>query len=143
MNMLGIIVTGHGNFATGVGSDIELVAGKQEKFKMIDFTKGMTSEELHKKFLTAIEELEVDDGVVFLTDLAGGTPFNQAAMIKSNDENIGVIAGVNAPLIMEGLFNRNVSIEKFVENSIQNGKNGIVSFQRKQMPNTAIINEGI
>ena len=141
--MLGIILTGHGNFATGVGSDIELVAGPQEKFKTIDFVKGMTSEELHDKFISAMDEFNADEGIVFLTDLAGGTPFNQAAMIKADNENIGVIAGVNAPLIMEGLFNREGSVEEFVNNSLENGKNGITKFQMKKKQEPENNSEGI
>ncbi|GKQ43261.1 PTS N-acetylgalactosamine IIA component [Companilactobacillus sp. RD055328] len=141
--MLGIILTGHGNFATGVGSDIELVAGPQEKFKTIDFAKGMTSEELYEAFISAMEELNADEGIVFLTDLAGGTPFNQAAMIKADNDNIGVIAGVNAPLIMEGLFNREMSVDQFVESSIENGKNGITKFQMKKKQEATNNDEGI
>lgn len=35
--MLGIILTGHGHFATGLQSSIELIAGEQEKFIAINF----------------------------------------------------------------------------------------------------------
>lgn len=140
--MLGIIITGHGNFATGLGSDIELVAGKQEKLELIDFEKGMSSEQLNKKFLETIEKLDADQGIVFLTDLAGGTPFNQAAMIKADNENIGVIAGVNAPLILESLFNRETSVKEFIESAIQIGKNSIVPFKIKTKANN-IDSEGI
>lgn len=129
--MLGIIITGHGNFATGLGSDIELVAGKQAKLELIDFEKGMSSEQLNKKYLETIEKLDADQGIIFLTDLAGGTPFNQAAMIKANNENIGVIAGVNAPLILESLFNRETSVKEFIESAIQIGRNSIVPFEIK------------
>ena len=36
--MIGIIVTGHGNFATGVLSAAKLIAGTPEKLIGIDFT---------------------------------------------------------------------------------------------------------
>ena len=35
--LIGIIVTGHGNFASGLASSIEVIAGKQDKFEAIDF----------------------------------------------------------------------------------------------------------
>ena len=31
--MIGILVTGHGNFATGITSSLELIAGKQENYQ--------------------------------------------------------------------------------------------------------------
>lgn len=141
--MLGIIVTGHGKFASGIGSGIELIAGPQKKFKLIDFDTGMSPEILHQLFIKAIDELNIDDGIIFLTDLAGGTPFNQAAMIKANNKNVGVIAGVNSPLIIEGLFNREVTVDQFIENSLQSGKSGIVNFEMKQKSKVSNSNERI
>lgn len=141
--MLGIIVTGHGKFASGIGSGIELIAGPQKKFKLIDFVAGMSSESLHQLFIEAMDELNMDDGIIFLTDLAGGTPFNQASMIKANNKNIGVIAGVNSPLIIEGLFNRDTTVEQFINNSMQNGKTGIVNFEMKERAKVSNNNERI
>ena len=40
--LIGIIVTGHGNFASGLASSIEVIAGKQDKFEAIDFPIGGT-----------------------------------------------------------------------------------------------------
>lgn len=141
--MLGIIVTGHGKFASGIGSGIELIAGPQKKFKLIDFVAGMSSESLHQLFIEAMDELNMDDGIIFLTDLAGGTPFNQASMIKANNKNIGVIAGVNSPLIIEGLFNRDTTVEQFINNSLKNGKTGIVNFEMKERAKVSNNNERI
>ena len=44
--MTGIIITGHGHFPTGLLSAVSLVAGKPEKVEAVDFTEGMSSEEL-------------------------------------------------------------------------------------------------
>lgn len=74
--MIGIIVTGHGNFASGLASSIEVIAGKQDKFEAIDFPIGSTNTELAKQLQEAVDRLNCSD-IIFCTDIAGGTPFNQ------------------------------------------------------------------
>ena len=44
--MVGIIVSGHGNFASGLLSTLKLIAGEQENVIGIDFIDGQGSAEL-------------------------------------------------------------------------------------------------
>ena len=37
--MIGLIVTGHGNFGSGLTSSLNLIAGEQENYQYVDFTK--------------------------------------------------------------------------------------------------------
>ena len=46
--MIGIILTGHGNFATGMMSSVKLIAGTPEHFKAVDFPEGDSTENLAK-----------------------------------------------------------------------------------------------
>ncbi|MGL4562663.1 MAG: PTS fructose transporter subunit IIA [Brevinema sp.] len=100
--MASIIITGHGNFATGIKSMLDLVIGETENTYFIDFTEDLSSEDLKDKF---VEIYEREHGqVLFLCDIAGGTPFNQAAMLMySQHKSYGVIGGINIPLIMHVL----------------------------------------
>ena len=41
--MTGIVVAGHGSYADGILSAIELVAGKPQEIKGVNFTKGQES----------------------------------------------------------------------------------------------------
>ena len=50
MKNIQTIITGHGKYATGIRSAIELLAGPQESFKYIDFSEGMSEEDLAKEF---------------------------------------------------------------------------------------------
>ena len=52
--MTGIIVTGHGNYPSGLLSAIELVAGNQEALKAVDFVKGMSTQELEEQLAEAV-----------------------------------------------------------------------------------------
>ena len=79
--MTGIIITGHGHFPTGLLSAVSLVAGKPEKVEAVDFTEGMSSEELKGQLREAAGRLDEKE-ILILADLTGGTPFNMAAAVK-------------------------------------------------------------
>ena len=48
--MIGIIVAGHGNFASGITSMLELVVGKPENYEYIDFLQGESQEALEDDY---------------------------------------------------------------------------------------------
>ena len=94
--MTGIIITGHGHFPTGLLSAVSLVAGKPEKVEAVDFTEGMSSEELKGQLKEAADRLEEQE-ILILADLTGGTPFNMAAAVKmeETEKHFAVVSGVN------------------------------------------------
>ncbi|WP_332237383.1 PTS galactosamine/N-acetylgalactosamine transporter subunit IIA [Sporolactobacillus sp. KGMB 08714] len=129
--MIGIVLTGHGNFASGIYSTIQLLGGEQEKFVPIDFTKGMTADELHQKFETAIQRMDSSEGIIFFTDIPGGTPFNQAAASKFKHQNIEILSGTNIPMLMEIVFQRSLNMERFIKVAVTAGQDGIVRFHQR------------
>lgn len=103
--MIGIIVTGHGHFATGLLSSIEVIAGKQEYIEAIDFHANSSNTELANSLEEAIGRLNCSD-ILFCTDIAGGTPFNQSVILSTRMPNSKVISGTNVPVLLEALFSR-------------------------------------
>ncbi|KRL00937.1 multidrug transporter [Liquorilactobacillus capillatus] len=102
-----IIVTGHGNFATGIESTVKLLAGSIKNVTYIDFTAEMTEEELATNFTSILKK---DPNIVFFCDLVGGTPYKQAVLEKEN-HNIAVVGGCNIGSLLEvGLQNDLTSV---------------------------------
>ena len=79
--MVGVLVTGHGNFATGLKTSVELIAGASDYFKYVDFP-GDSTEKLAADQHKALDELKDCDGVLVLADLVGGSPFKSAVECK-------------------------------------------------------------
>ena len=121
--MTGIIITGHGHFPTGLLSAVSLVAGKPEKVEAVDFTEGMSSEELKGQLKEAADRLEEQE-ILILADLTGGTPFNMAAAFA-------VVSGVNMPALVEGVFSRVMygSLEELAAGVMKAGKEGLCSLE--------------
>lgn len=73
-----IVLVGHGHFATGIYSSLQLIAGNQENVEAIDFVEGMPADELKQKILLAISN---EEEVLILSDLLGGSPFKVSSTI--------------------------------------------------------------
>ncbi len=129
--MIGFLLTGHGEFAPGLASALELVAGKQEAFKVVPFDVEKAAE--YPELLhTEIEQLrEQTDAVLVFVDLLGGTPFNQAMINTQSIGDVNVVAGTNLPMLIETLFTRNsdasATLDSLTECAIAAGQNGVAT----------------
>lgn len=93
-----IVVTGHGEFAAGIKSTVELLLGPIEEIKYVNFTAGTTESELDNKFKAIL----ADGGkTVFFCDLFGGTPFKRAVVVSDGNSNAAVVAGCNIGALIE------------------------------------------
>ncbi|AUJ29449.1 PTS sugar transporter subunit IIA [Liquorilactobacillus hordei] len=133
-----IIVTGHGNFGTGIESTVKLLAGSIPDVRYIDFSANMNEQELANKFE---ELLQVDPKAVFFCDLIGGTPYKQAVYKKENYE-VAVIAGCNVGSLLEVGLQNNLKdatdVHVIAQSLVEAAKNGIQEFGVRK---TQIIDE--
>lgn len=108
--MIGLIVATHGNFASGIISSVNLIAGEQNDLIGVNFVEGQSSEELKQNLEKAISDISCDE-ILILTDLMGGTPFNISSTIITSTDNkkIKVVSGMNLPMLMEAVFSREQS----------------------------------
>lgn len=130
--MTGIVVAGHGNFASGLTSMLELVVGKQENYEYIDFLQGESQESLEEKFREKLNALRDCEKVAVMTDIAGGSPFKTAVMYAMSEGRLNVIAGTNVPMLVELIFGRIDchDFEVLIENAMEAGKQQITRFQK-------------
>ena len=79
--MIGLIVTGHGHFATGLTTSLNLIAGDAKEYVAVDFEATDSTDDLAKKLTDAMDSLKDCEGIIVLSDLAGGSPFKTAVEI--------------------------------------------------------------
>ncbi|ROR21764.1 PTS system N-acetylgalactosamine-specific IIA component [Mobilisporobacter senegalensis] len=142
--MIGIIVAGHGNFASGNLSSARLILGVQEKVIDVDFLEEDSTDTLKEKLINAIEQL--GEEVVILTDLAGGSPYNNAVVLKKELTNckIEVIAGTNLAMIITAMLDREgCMVEDMAENVVQAGMDGISVFHFSNSIQEVVDEDGI
>lgn len=117
--MVGIIITGHGNFAKALLESSEMIFGHQKNVFAVTLSPNEGPDDLRKKLFEAIDSMNDVSEIIFLVDLRGGTPFNQASSIVRENEKFSLIAGVNLPMVIEALsvydtFDKSVDVLKDV-----------------------------
>ncbi|HEM3601019.1 PTS sugar transporter subunit IIA [Streptococcus suis] len=124
--MIKVIVVAHGQFASGILTSLKLIAGEVENIEAIDFSEGMSAQELKARIKAAIlGEREV----LILTDLLGGTPFKVSVELatEQKEQNVVVLSGLNLAMILEANFSRLTDdLEQLVGKLITTSKDGIV-----------------
>ncbi len=104
--MVGCILTGHGEFALGLASAVEMIAGPQDSFTPITFTDQEAASfpvRLREQIESYVEE---QGSCLVFCDILGGSPFNQAMMIASEIPEVEVIGGTNLGMLLEILCSR-------------------------------------
>jgi PTS system N-acetylgalactosamine-specific IIA component len=125
-----IILSGHGNFATGIQSSIEFLAGRNEDIYYIDFLVNDTEVLLKEKFNSILDK-NTESQVLFICDILGGTPFKTAAEIANENEAIEVVAGCNVGSIIQTLLEKDsISIGRLADNIINLSRRSTIRFKK-------------
>lgn len=104
--MVGIIIASHGEFAAGIKQSGSMIFGEQEKVESVVFMPSEGPEDLQRKLQEAIEKVDSEE-ILFLVDLWGGSPFNQAnKLFEEAPEHRAIVAGLNLPMLIEAYASR-------------------------------------
>ncbi|GAB2667144.1 PTS sugar transporter subunit IIA [Vibrio panuliri] len=104
--MIGIIVTGHIHFASGMKSAVEAIVGQQQDIEYIDFIEGTSREDLEALLIEAYQKVDQGDGVLFCTDVPSGTPFQVSAQICTDRKPSAALTGSNISILTEAAMER-------------------------------------
>ena len=131
--MIGLIVTGHGNFATGLTSSLKLIAGEPKDYVAVDFLEEYSVDDLERELTKALDELKDCDGILVLSDLGGGSPFKTAVMCGYPRGNVEVIAGTNLPMLIEVNMGRQFveELDTLTNMALNTGKDQVVRYEFK------------
>ena len=99
--MVGIIIASHGEFAAGIKQSGSMIFGEQEKVESVVFMPSEGPDDLQRKLQEAIAKVDSEE-ILFLVDLWGGSPFNQAnKLFEEAPEHRAIVAGLNLPMLIE------------------------------------------
>jgi mannose PTS system EIIAB component len=105
--MVGIILASHGDFADGILQSGEMIFGEQENVKAVVLMPSEGPDDIKAKMKEAIASFDNQDEVLFLVDLWGGTPFNQAnGLLEEHRNKWAIVAGLNLPMLIEAFASR-------------------------------------
>lgn len=123
--MIGLIIVTHCDLGKEFLSAAEFIVGRVEKADVVSITQTSDSEKVRKTIEKKISELDSGEGVIILTDMFGGTPSN-ISLSFLNEEMVEVITGVNLPMVLAIVQNRNgVKLAALAKKAQQAAKQGI------------------
>lgn len=136
---IAIVIGTHGWAAEQLLKTAEMLLGEQENVGWIDFVPGENAETLIEKYTAQLSKLDTRQGVLFLVDTWGGSPFNAASRIVVDKEHQEVIAGVNIPMLVETLMARddNPSFDELVALAVETGREGVKALKAKPVEKAA------
>ena len=86
----------------------------------MDANNNIMIEDIEKK----LEQLDIEEGVLFITDIYGSTPSNIAQKM-ADKHHADLISGVNLPMIIRLLNYRNETVESLIQKTLDGAKKGI------------------
>ncbi|HPX32548.1 MAG TPA: PTS sugar transporter subunit IIA [Erysipelotrichaceae bacterium] len=115
--MVSIIVLGHGSFASGIKSALELIMGKQDNLYAIDYNENLDMHKLKDKLVEILNTFDQNQEIIIACDLFHGTPFNISMQLAFENEKIKLIYGINLNVLIEIMnqimfIQNNIDIEK-------------------------------
>lgn len=116
-----------------------MIFGEQQNVEACCLMPSMGPDDIRKQMEDAIKTFDDPEQVLFLIDLWGGTPFNQAsALIKGHEDTWAIITGMNLPMLIETYAAR-FSMENAHEIATKVapiGQEGIKTLPESLMPET-------
>ncbi len=105
--MVGIILASHGDFAKGILQSGAMIFGEQENVAACVLEPSEGPDDIKAKMQEAVNSFDDQEEVLFLVDLWGGTPFNQAnSLLEDHKDKWAIVSGMNLPMVIEAYASR-------------------------------------
>ena len=127
--MVGLLVITHNNVGGALFDAAISVLGECPlPFEILPISQNCDPEERYQKALTYIEKLNLEEGVLVLTDMYGSTPSNIAT--KLAQDNVTVITGINLPMLVRVMNYPTLPLEKLANKAVSAGQTGVITVEK-------------
>ena len=106
--MVSIVLASHGGCASGVLDAASMVFGDLDGIEAVSLKPGESPEDFSARLRKAAAMADSEQ-VLFLVDLWGGTPFNQACVLLEEHSDWAIVTGLNLPMLIEASLARQAS----------------------------------
>ncbi len=118
-----LVITGHGHYASGVKSALELIIGPKDNVLVFDFLKEESEEQFSLKF----KDLDKNNNYLFACDLMGGTPYKVVSRLDLNKE---ILIGTNLGGMLDTVLKIDkLSLSELADNLKQTSLKSVVNIK--------------
>jgi len=134
--MIGGILFTHGHIGQELLRTAETIIGGQDHIVALS-NEGCSATLMKEALTEALERENFRDGVLIMVDLARGSCWVAAERIQQEGDNIGLISGVNLPMLLRFLYKRELlPLPELVENMCRGGIEGVEVAHARSDPST-------
>lgn len=126
---MNLIVASHGTLCEGLADAFHMLASSETPITTVSLN-DTGIDDFRKRLVAEVEKSKSTAKTLILTDLYGGTPFNESfALYLADPENLRVVAGVNFPMLVEAGMAAQDSdnLDEIVSIAVQAGTAGVVA----------------
>lgn len=131
MNQVAVIVASHGEFAKYALESAEMIVGKQENYGVLTVSMDSNLADSEKEMTYELSKLDRSAGTVILVDIFGGTPSNISGRIVLTEEDVLVISGLNMPMLIDLLSNRERNLTEIAQSLANTYQEGFTNITEK------------
>jgi len=134
--MIHILVLAHGNLANELVKSAEMIIGSVPEVYSIGLDPSENLEHYEGRIRKVIEGTASDEergGVIIFADMFGGSCANVASKIVMEHEidNSAVITGVNLPMLLDTIINRDVlAFDAVKQKALDAGSRSIIDMSK-------------
>ena len=121
---VGIVIVTHVDYGAALLRAAEHILGPAQDCTSIQVDINYDVSETVNRLKEAVSLLDTGKGVLVLTDMFGGTPTNLSLSLMSSG-NIEVLTGVNLPMLLKVMGNRDKNLKELSEIACVAGCDGI------------------
>lgn len=126
--MLGLVIVTHGKLSSELLETVKLIMGEQKEVDTITLDANDSLDNLKEKVKKTVLRYRAN-GCIVLTDVLGGSPTNVCVDFLPEDW-VRIICGVNLPMVISALQNRQNDDLAVVSKKIREGASkGIVDLK--------------
>ncbi len=123
--MIGILLVAHGEIGAALYNSASKILGKEpEDIGYISINSNDDINHYEKIIQEKLINLDGGEGVLVMSDMYGATPTNILKKLNQS-KKFDVIAGLNLPMLMQALTNRDIPLDDLINNCIKYGKQNI------------------
>ena len=125
--MIGILIVTHGDIGLSLLKSAAQILGKS--FNNTNCISVESNHEIHtykKTINSELLKLNSGKGVLIMSDMYGATPTNILKdLVVAN--KIEVLTGINLPMLIQALTNRDSELKKLISDCLKCGKDSVIN----------------
>ncbi|MEM7352403.1 MAG: PTS sugar transporter subunit IIA [Acidobacteriota bacterium] len=101
--MVSVLILTHGGVAPELLQAARIISGRLDRFEALSLDWSDSFEAARQKVEGVLQQIDDENdrnqGIMILTDILGGTPFNVAMAFRDPDR-VEIVSGVNLPMVV-------------------------------------------